>query len=110
MQKLGGQAELIPENLPELQDEEVADKLEKIWKLRPMAKEHDKLMREVKEVIQGWVLGLPKADQNAGQMKCGDFVLPFSVEKKEAEHVEYDTKGGKKVKLKFAPQSEKEEE
>ena len=106
MKKLDGQKELVKGGLPELEDKEVAEKLERIWKLRDGAKMHDKLEKEAKEVIQGWVLGLPKKDQNIGQLKCGDFVLGFKIETKEPEPVEYKTKGGKKVRVKFAPDKE----
>ena len=109
MRKLGGQKDLIPENVPELKDEDVAQKLEQIWKLREGAKLHNKLQGEVKEVIQGWVLGLGKKDQSIGQLKCGDFVMSFKVEMKESKPVKYKTKAGKKVKLKFSPEDEDED-
>ena len=64
MKKIGGQKELVEGNLPELEDKEVAKKLERIWKLREGAKMHDKLSSEVK------------------------------------------TKGGKKVRVKLAPDKE----
>lgn len=108
MKKLGGQKELIPENIPELKDKDTAQKLEQIWKLRDGAKVHDKLQAEAKEVIQGWVLGLPKKDQSIGQCKCGDFILSFKVEMQEEKPVSYKTKKGKKVRVKFAPENEEE--
>lgn len=108
MKKLGGQKELVKGNLPELKNKEVAQKLEQIWKLRDSAKTHDRLLKEAKEAIQGWVLGLPKKDQNIGQLRCGDFVLPFTIETKEPTPVSYETTGGKKVKVKFAPEHEDE--
>lgn len=108
MKKLGGQQDLVEGNLPELEDVEMAEKLEEIWKLRESAKKHDKLLKEVKEFISGWILGLPKKEQGIGQFKCGDFVLTFKVENKEVKTVEYKTTGGKKVKVKFAPEDEEE--
>jgi len=108
MKKLGGQQDLIEGDLPVLEDEEVAGKLEQIWKLRESAKTHDKLVGEVKEFIQGWILGLPKKDQAVEQFKCGDFILTFKVENKEVKKVEYETKGGKKVKVKLTPEDDKE--
>jgi len=110
MKKLGGQKDLVPENIPECKEKDVAQKLEQIWKLRDGAKMHDKLVAEVKEFIQGWVLGLSKKDQNIGQFKCGDFVLTFSVEMQEEKKVEYTTKKAKKVKVKLAPEDDKPEE
>lgn len=108
VKKIGGQTELVEGNLPELQDEDVAQKLEQIWQLRDNAKTHDRLLKEAKETIQGWVLGLNKKDQGIGHLRCGDFVLPFSIETKEPTPVSYETTGGKKVKVKFAPEHEDE--
>lgn len=105
---MGGQKDLIPDSIPELKDKDVAQKLELIFKLRDGAKEHDKLLKEAKEVIGGWVLGLSKKDQAAGQLKCGDFVLPFKVEEKQSQPVKYKTKGGKKVRLTFAPEEDED--
>lgn len=109
MKKLDGQADLIDDNLPELKDEEIAEKLERIWKLREGAKMHDKLERQAKEQIGGWVLGLPKKDQKAGALRCGDFEIPFGIKDTEPEIVDYTTKGGKKVRVKFAPDKEDDE-
>lgn len=106
MKKIGGQADLVLDNLPEMENEEIAEKLEQIWKLRDGAKMHNKLQKEAKEAIQGWVLGLSKKDQGIGQFKCGDFVLSFKVEMAEEKPVEYLTKAGKKVRVKFAPDTE----
>jgi len=108
MKKLHGQMELVDDNVPVMDNKEVAEKLEQVWKLHENAKLHDSLLKEAKEEIKAFCMSMNKRDAAAGQVRCGDFLIDFKVEMAEAKPVSYETKPGKKVTLKLAPADEEE--
>lgn len=110
MKKTKGQKEIVDDILPKLEDDETAKKLERIFKLHGAAKEHDKLVNEVKDTVKGFVLCLSETDKEVGKLRIGDFVIPFSVTKVEAKQVSFPRKAGTKVNVKFAIEEEKEED
>jgi len=110
MKKLGGQKELVDDNYPVLENEELAAKLEEMYTLYEPAKQFRKLNGEVKEAVKGFVLTLSPEDRGAGNLKCGDFIVPFKITEAKPEDVNYTTKGGTKVKLTLKPETPETEE
>jgi len=110
MKKTGGQKELVKDVIPVLEDGETETKLAEITELYDDAKQYRKLHKEVKEIIQGFVLGLPEKDQAIGRLRCGEFILPFKVVDKEEKERNFVVPAGKKVTFRLKPDEEGEEE
>lgn len=110
MKKTGGQKELVTGLIPTMKDEngETKAKLDEMYPLRPDAKRHNKLEREIKETVKGFVLGLSEKDQAIGQVRIGEYVLPFSVSDEKETPVSFTRGGKKKVLIRFKPEEEEE--
>ena len=106
--KSGGQTEIVDDLLPEMKNEEVVKKVDRIFEIIDVGKEYNKLRNEVTEIVKGFVINLGKADQEVGRVRIGDHVLPFGITDVEATPVSFKRKGGKKVNLRFAPEKEDE--
>jgi len=108
LKKSGGQKEFVADMLPELKDDETAEKLDRVYELRDDAREYNKALSDVKDVVKGFVLGLKPEDQAVGKVRIGDYVLPFTVKDEEETDVSFVRGGKKKVLIKFKPEEEEE--
>jgi len=106
MRRLNGQVELMADNYPTLEDEDLAADLERADRLREGATEYQGLMKGIKEKVKGFVLGLAEEDRGVGKVRVGDFLIPFTLKEEEEQEVEFTRGGGTKVTLKLKPEED----